>query len=288
MDEALLDKCRDRRIRSVLQRAVTPLIISAVFQAMWLDAGGDTGHTGVEQPELTLHETNADYNDEDGMTINGRKTEEAIRRLAQRWSHTTGYDFGVQDEDSSSELARRESHTTLGNSAMQDEDSSSDQVEHNCLEIEHIIAPRSHMILNKLKDKHHIAKAVKADDAKVPVELWDKAVCRHPPTVEQQRVLLILRGFMLQLYCLQLWQDTRTFLKREHEDNWLRKIHAKGSGAAKDAKAMRDILWRASENDWFEYPAGSRLIFFRFPALYCTQAKQGVKVMFTCKGPSAK
>jgi hypothetical protein len=169
MDEALLDKCRDRRIWSVLQRAVTPLIISAIFHAMWLDVGGDTGHTGVEQPELTLHETNTDYNDEDGMTIDRRKTEEAIRRLTQRWSHTTHYDFGVQDEDSSSELAWRELHTTLGNSAMQDEDSSSGQVEHEGLEIEHIVAPWSHEILNELKDKHNIAKAVKADNAKVPM-----------------------------------------------------------------------------------------------------------------------
>jgi hypothetical protein len=202
MDEALLDKCRDRQIQSVLQQAVTPLIISAVFCAMWLHTGGDTGHTGVEQPELTLHETNADYNDEDGITINRRKTEVAIRRLAQRWSHTTHYDFRVQDEDSSSELARREPHTTLGNSAMQDEDSSSDQVEREGLEIEHIVAPRSHEILNEFKDKHDISKAVKADDTKVPVELWDKAVCQQPPTVEQLRALLILRGFMLQLYCL--------------------------------------------------------------------------------------
>jgi hypothetical protein len=78
------------------------------------------------------------------------------------------------------------------------------------------------------------------------------------------------------------------FLKPEQGDDWLRKIHAKGSGAAKDAEAMRDILWRASENDWFEYPAGLRFIFFCFPARYRTQAKQGVKVMFTCKGPFAK
>jgi hypothetical protein len=171
---------------------------------------------------------------------------------------------------------------------MHDEVSSSDQVEHKGLEIEHIVAPGSHKILNELKDKHDIAKAVKADNAKVPMELWDKAMRRQPPTVEQQRALLILRGFMLRLYCLQLWQDARTFLKHEHGDDWLRKIQAKGSGAAKDAKAMRDILWQASENDWFEYPAGLRLIFFRFPARHRTQAKRGVKVMFTCKGPSAK
>jgi hypothetical protein len=71
-------------------------------------------------------------------------------------------------------------------------------------------------------------------------------------------------------------------------EDWAVKSGAENSGAAKDADAIRDILWRTTENDWFEYPLGSSLIFFRFPARYRTQAKQGVKVMFTCKGPSSK
>ncbi len=37
------------------------------------------------------------------------------------------------------------------------------------------------MLLDKVKKEHDLAKAVKADDAQVPVYLWDKAVCRKEP-----------------------------------------------------------------------------------------------------------
>jgi hypothetical protein len=73
-----------------------------------------------------------------------------------------------------------------------------------------------------------------------------------------------------------------------HGKDWSAKSRVPNSGAGKDAEAIHDILWQATENDWFEYPLGSRLIFFRFPACYCTQAKQGVRVMFTDKGPSLR
>ena len=52
--------------------------------------------------------------------------------------------------------------------------------------------------------------------------------------------------------------------------------------------AIHDILWRAASNTWFEYPLGSRLIFFRFPERYRTEAKRGVKVFFTSKGSSSR
>ncbi len=58
--------------------------------------------------------------------------------------------------------------------------------------------------------------------------------------------------------------------------------------ALKDVEAVHDILWRLARNDWFEYPLGSRLIFFHFPACYRTQAKRGVKVLYTRKGPSSR
>jgi hypothetical protein len=93
---------------------------------------------------------------------------------------------------------------------------------------------------------------------------------------------------MLRRYCLQLFRNALDFLNHVHGEDWAVKTGAENSGAAKDADAIRDILWRTTKNDWFEYPLGSRLIFFCFPACYCTQAKRGVKVTFTCKGPSSK
>ena len=50
---------------------------------------------------------------------------------------------------------------------------------------------------------------------------------------------------------------------------------------------MREILWRAINNDWFEYPAESQLLFFQFPARYATQALEGVRVMYTGAHPTS-
>ncbi len=71
-------------------------------------------------------------------------------------------------------------------------------------------------ILSDLRLNHDIAKAVKSDDVRVPVELWDGAVCRHAPTVKQQQALSIIREFALRLYRQKLWRDARAFLRHEH------------------------------------------------------------------------
>jgi hypothetical protein len=57
MDDALLDNRWKHCIRSIIQRSITPLVVLAVFHAMWTDKGGDSGNVGVEQPRLTVHET---------------------------------------------------------------------------------------------------------------------------------------------------------------------------------------------------------------------------------------
>jgi hypothetical protein len=77
-------------------------------------------------------------------------------------------------------------------------------------------------------------------------------------------------------------------MQKSHGVNWLKQVRAGSGKAVEDAEAVFDTLWRAAKNDWFKYSLGSRLIFFKFPACYCTQAKRVVKVMYTCKGPSAR
>ncbi len=70
--------------------------------------------------------------------------------------------------------------------------------------------------------------------------------------------------------------------------DWVKRVKGGNTKALEDMEAIHDVLWRATRNDWFEYPLGSRLIFFRFPTRYRTQAKRGVKVFYTCKGPSSR
>jgi hypothetical protein len=43
-------------------------------------------------------------------------------------------------------------------------------------------SPSEREFFAKLKQEHDLAKAVKSDNAEVPVDLWDQAVCRAPPS----------------------------------------------------------------------------------------------------------
>ncbi len=59
----------------------------------------------------------------------------------------------------------------------------------------------------------------------------------------------------------------------------------KGGSSEADVTAMREIVWRASNNGWFEYPFGSRLHFFWFPRKYSNLARDGVPNLFVRPGP---
>jgi hypothetical protein len=51
---------------------------------------------------------------------------------------------------------------------------------------------------------------------------------------------------------------------------------------------MKEILWQAAKNEWFEYPLGSTLLYFRFPSRFRMQALEGVRVYYTDEGPTSK
>ena len=45
--------------------------------------------------------------------------------------------------------------------------------------------------------------------------------------------------------------------------------------AADELEAIQEILWQTAGNNWFEYPMGSRLLFFRFSKHYRSQRCMG-------------
>ncbi len=57
--------------------------------------------------------------------------------------------------------------------------------------------------------------------------------------------------------------------------------------ASRHRDAMKEIMWRAANNDWFEYPSGSCLHYFRFPTRYQQQARDGVGIFFKDAGPAS-
>ncbi len=144
------------------------------------------------------------------------------------------------------------------------------------------------MLFAKLKQKHDLARAIKSDNAEVHIDLWDQAVCKGPPLDAERKALATIRGYMLRRYQQRLWLDARKYLQDAYGMDWVEQVKGGNTKALKDAEAIHDVLWRAARNNWFEYPLGSRLIFFRFPMRYRTQAKRGIRVFYTCKGPSSR
>ena len=134
-----------------------------------------------------------------------------------------------------------------------------------------------------IKVQHDLAKAVKADGATVPVHLWDDRICRGGIIARASEALEALRGFFLRVYRRRLCRDGIRFLVGKYGPGW-----SKLGTAKADASAMREIMWRAAHNEWFDYPVGSRLHFFRFPTKYRALARDGVPNFFITPGPTQR
>ena len=69
-----------------------------------------------------------------------------------------------------------------------------------------------------------MAKAVKSDDAPIPVHLFDEQVFRGPPTPEQSKSLVAIRMFMMKLYKQRLYLECLAFIKAEHGEDCFARI----------------------------------------------------------------
>jgi hypothetical protein len=147
--------------------------------------------------------------------------------------------------------------------------------------------------LEKVKREHGLAKAVKSDDAEVPVHFWDKEICRGEASDEMAKALSKFRAFFMCIYRRELWKDTIRFLcalyggwhSGSDEPGWRRQARRKAQPRL-HREAMQEIVRRSTGNDWFEYPAGSRLHYFRFPIRYQFQARDGTSIFFKDRGPT--
>ena len=75
--------------------------------------------------------------------------------------------------------------------------------------------------------------------------------------------------------------------KADSVNSWLVRGWArKGQPVSVEIKAGREIVWRASKNECFEYSEGSWLMYFRFSDRYRVQALEGVRVCFNESGPT--
>jgi len=110
-------------------------------------------------------------------------------------------------------------------------------------ETEENATARHSSLFAKLKLEHDLAKAVKSDDAEVPIHLWDQAVWNGTPSETEKAALATMRRCLLGRYRWRLWLDPRKYLIESHGENWNKKFHKGNARVIEDGKAVHDILW---------------------------------------------
>jgi hypothetical protein len=68
-------------------------------------------------------------------------------------------------------------------------------------------------LFNRLKRETNLAKAVKSNNTKVPIHIWDAAGCRTDPMAIQKEALSRLQTFLLRVYRQPLWRETRNLTR---------------------------------------------------------------------------
>ena len=256
--------------RAVLLRTILPMIAAAICHFMWSRQGGGKCGEQLVQPRREHLELPMEAReDKEELSMEVKEVKEEIVEVKEEIVPVSKMNM------------KSRSNRTSG------DDTSSESVEPQqpTLQATNILPPvslksteQATALFDKLKEEHDFAKAVKSDDAKVPVHIWDEGVFGQAPTEEEKRALMSLQLFCLRVYRRRLWKDVRAHLIAKFGREWLTLDRNGGQscGLGTEIEAMQEILWRAAENDWFEYPMGSTLLHFRFSLRYWTQALEGV------------
>ena len=110
------------------------------------------------------------------------------------------------------------------------------------------------------------AKAVKADDAGIPLHLWNDRISLAGVTLEVIGVALAAFwkfGWLWFMKCLL--QDSIRFMRRKHGVDWSSKPRRVEEGITelgRDQAAIMSLLWHSFQTDWFKYNARSKLVHF--------------------------
>ena len=148
----------------------------------------------------------------------------------------------------------------------------------------------------KLAEAKAQLKAAKADDAEVPVYLWNDVIKEGAPPREDRcdgcvdYAVSVLRSWGLKIYWKKLRSDCIQRLRENYGPEWFKLPRMKGgryTDVGIEVEALSNIMWHATEANWFEYKSGSALHYFRFPLFYQGIAKDGVPIFFEKDGPKS-
>jgi len=140
-------------------------------------------------------------------------------------------------------------------------------------------------------------KAVKSDDASVPVELWDRCVLRlhfewleYTPAVA--RALRIIRDKFAMLLCLKnLTRSFLRYLRVMHGATWwnrLKRSSVEATQMRHDLEVGVDSIVRCVNSSWWEWSDGSTCYYWRWPEEVRPFIRDGFPVSIERKLPEYK
>jgi hypothetical protein len=133
---------------------------------------------------------------------------------------------------------------------------------------------------NTLQDADRLSrntKATKNDDAMVPEYLWDEAIVKDGDP-RKLIALTHLRTFALRWWKRHTTEEFLKWLTLRSQDKMLNPTEL-----IKDKLAGLDCVQRCSNSSWWEWTAGSRPLFWRWPEDYRLTIRDGVTPWI--KGP---
>jgi len=121
------------------------------------------------------------------------------------------------------------------------------------------------------------AISTKNDDAEIPVYLWNEAITKDKDP-KKLAALDVIRQFALRWWKRQTTKDFLRWLNFKYSPT-----QKYSNEFLKEKKAGADCLARCANSSWWEWTAGSRPLFWRWPEEYRETIRDGVKLWI--KGP---
>jgi hypothetical protein len=137
-------------------------------------------------------------------------------------------------------------------------------------------------------------KSVKADDAHSPIHCWDDRVWGggdyHMARAffsEKHGTcpLNSIRKLLLRRWVRNIRLSLTRYLCHKHGRTWMKGPRIPGSELERDIESGSDCIWRAVQADWWEWKAGSRLLFWRWPEVHQHAARDGYQQFLISQPP---
>lgn len=153
------------------------------------------------------------------------------------------------------------------------------------------ITTPSQDIMDAVRDTTIGKKAVRADDAAVPVTLWDMRIAGSQPEVARTKAFTGFRSFGRRLFHRAIYLDCMEQVAAEFGSDWfardLQRVDDKGKWTKLGwmLSGIRNLMWHVDNTNFFEYSSGSKTYYFRYPIFYKKMVRDGCPIHFEKPGP---